>query len=341
MFSILKKIFKDYLIQILLIVLSISCSYSIYLWCSEQTVAMLGMENSLFELFTVCFFLIASIFFFRAFLNTKSIFLLLLSILMFLGAGEELSWGQHFLKFTTPESIRKENIQGEFNLHNLGIFNAGDEFHVKRTGWKRLLEINFLFRLFCIAFGILLPLIVMLSPFFKKFVNRIKMPVPPIIIGIFFLINWVAFRTTFESLPKGKPDEPNTISLISTHFDNNSSRKMDSLIFMEIDLLLKDPARNAIISSFEVIRRGQHNTSFDISFKSFAERKQAQSKEMFERLSEIQNNHPEMNIALVKDDNYYSTSTETFECISALIFLLISIGFYRRKEALFTQNNSI
>lgn len=341
MFSVLKKIFNDSLSQILLIIGTIICSYSIYIWCSEQTVTMLGMENSLFELFTVCFFLLAAVLFFRAFLNTKSIFLLLLALLMFLGAGEELSWGQHFLKFTTPESIRKENIQGEFNLHNLGIFNAGDEFHIKRTGWKRLLEINFLFKLFCIGFGILLPLLDMFSPFFKKLVNRIKLPVPPIIIGIFFLINWIAFRSTFESLPKGKPDEPNTISLVSRYTDNNSSRKMDSLIFMEIDLLLKDSARNSIVRSFEVIRRGQHQTCFDIVFKNYAARKLAQSHEMYERLSEIKNAHPEMNITLVKDDSYYSTSSEAFECISALIFMLIAFGFYRRKESLFIQEKAL
>ncbi len=33
-------------------------------------------------------------------------------------AGEEMSWGQHYLGFETSESYRKFNYQGEMNLHN-------------------------------------------------------------------------------------------------------------------------------------------------------------------------------------------------------------------------------
>jgi len=41
-------------------------------------------------------------------------------------AGEEASWGQHWLGFRTPESLADANRQEEFNLHNiygLGILN--------------------------------------------------------------------------------------------------------------------------------------------------------------------------------------------------------------------------
>jgi len=34
-------------------------------------------------------------------------------------AGEELSWGQHFFNWQTPESIATLNDQGETNLHNM------------------------------------------------------------------------------------------------------------------------------------------------------------------------------------------------------------------------------
>lgn len=33
-------------------------------------------------------------------------------------AGEELSWGQHFFGFSTPERVAQNNYQGEFNVHN-------------------------------------------------------------------------------------------------------------------------------------------------------------------------------------------------------------------------------
>lgn len=37
-------------------------------------------------------------------------------------AGEELSWGQHWLGFEVPQKIAERNDQGEFNLHNDPLF---------------------------------------------------------------------------------------------------------------------------------------------------------------------------------------------------------------------------
>ena len=37
-------------------------------------------------------------------------------------AGEEASWGQHWLGFAPPEAIAARNDQGEFNLHNDPVF---------------------------------------------------------------------------------------------------------------------------------------------------------------------------------------------------------------------------
>jgi len=41
-------------------------------------------------------------------------------------AGEEISWGQTYFRFKTPDAVKAVNYQQEFNLHNLGkghIFN--------------------------------------------------------------------------------------------------------------------------------------------------------------------------------------------------------------------------
>lgn len=35
-----------------------------------------------------------------------------------IAAGEEISWGQHWLGFAPPETVAQTNLQGEFNLHN-------------------------------------------------------------------------------------------------------------------------------------------------------------------------------------------------------------------------------
>jgi len=46
---------------------------------------------------------------------------LLLGVLYVAAAGEELSWGQHFLKFTSPEVFQRSNAQHETNVHNLVV----------------------------------------------------------------------------------------------------------------------------------------------------------------------------------------------------------------------------
>ena len=59
-------------------------------------------------------------------------------------AGEEISWGQHFFRWATPEGLARLNDQGETNLHNL-------------TSWldqKPRLAVE----LFTIVGGVLVPL---------------------------------------------------------------------------------------------------------------------------------------------------------------------------------------
>lgn len=45
--------------------------------------------------------------------------LVAMAAICFLGAGEEISWGQHWLKFQTSEFFTTHNHQRETNLHNL------------------------------------------------------------------------------------------------------------------------------------------------------------------------------------------------------------------------------
>jgi hypothetical protein len=50
-------------------------------------------------------------------------YVLFLGAACFLFAGEEMSWGQHWLGFEPPEEIAKHNRQGELNLHNLPLLD--------------------------------------------------------------------------------------------------------------------------------------------------------------------------------------------------------------------------
>jgi len=50
---------------------------------------------------------------------------LLLGLLLIVGAGEEISWGQHWIGFETPDFLNTINSQNEFNFHNINkhLFN--------------------------------------------------------------------------------------------------------------------------------------------------------------------------------------------------------------------------
>lgn len=179
-------------------------SYSVYLFCTDSMVEKMSDENQFFEIGTASLFLVTSFLFAISYFTNKNVFMLLLCVLLFFGAGEELSWGQRLLNFKTPVSLNKINVQHEFNLHNIEIFNTNNfDFTVKK-GWHRLLEINFLFRVFIMIFGIVLPISANHIIWTKGLIDKLKLPVPPISIGIFFLASWITLELVLKNLPAGK-----------------------------------------------------------------------------------------------------------------------------------------
>ena len=193
---------KHYILSIILI---ITFSYSIYIFCSDTVIMAIGKEDSFFEWMTAIFFLLASVLCFATFKRNKNIFVLGLALMFFMGMGEEISWGQRIIGFTTPAEIKMVNVQKETNIHNLEIFNDKYLNGVKKTGMQRLLEINILFRIFSVSFLILLPLIIYQLKFQKKINKKLMLPVAPLTMGIFFIISWCIFYSIkYFLLPKGK-----------------------------------------------------------------------------------------------------------------------------------------
>jgi hypothetical protein len=150
---------------------------------------------------------------------------------MFIGAGEEINWGQRIFGFKTPEALNKVNVQGEFSIHNIEIFNGYDFEGNKKHGLIRLLEINFLFRLCTVLCGIVLPFCVYHIKFISRLTMKIRMPIPPISIGLFFFISWLIFWTLHSFiLPKDSPNAAGEIYeciasfiilIVSLYFYNN------------------------------------------------------------------------------------------------------------------------
>lgn len=121
---------------------------------------------------------------------------MLLAIGLIFMIGEELSWGQRWFGWGTPEEWAEINKQKETNLHN--IYGVGDTFK-----WLHLLGA---------AYGAFMPILLMrwhrLAPYREKLV----MIVPHFTLTIFFLppFFWRVYRNFFE--------EPAAISFAVTEY---------------------------------------------------------------------------------------------------------------------------
>ena len=75
--------------------------------------------------------------------------------------GEEISWGQRMIGFSTPEFMGEANVQNEANLHNLfGYFT------------------DHLFSLIMLTYGIIFPLLQRFIPFWRSVFSMLGLPVP-------------------------------------------------------------------------------------------------------------------------------------------------------------------
>ncbi|MCU0396469.1 MAG: hypothetical protein MUC73_00065 [Cyclobacteriaceae bacterium] len=175
------------------LIIIIVAAYSVYFF-GEKNVNTLGEEDGLFEYLTALFFLLASLTLFRLFIAKRNVWILLLALLLFFGFGEEISWGQRILGFGTPESLSKLNVQGETTLHNIEFLNDHDFDHTQKTGLRKLLTVDFLYKIFCFSFGGILPLAVLLFSPVKQLINKMRVPVPSLVLGSFFIFNWLLFK---------------------------------------------------------------------------------------------------------------------------------------------------
>lgn len=158
------------------------------------------MEDGFFEWLTAICLFGAAIFFIVA-SKLKNIFLIILFLVFLFGTGEEISWGQRIFNFETPEYMKDHNVQKELNIHNLEFFNTKKFDSSSKKGRERIIEINFLMRIFCGIYGVFLPLFVYHLKFLGKIAWRLKLPIPPVSIGIFFLLAWLSFRFVLALVP--------------------------------------------------------------------------------------------------------------------------------------------
>jgi hypothetical protein len=169
-------------------------TWSMFFILDLETIAKLGQEDQPVEWLTFVFLFVTSVFFFITFFRTKKPVFLIVALAFLLGAGEEISWGQRIFGIHTPGSLYNVNVQRELNIHNISFINNRNFDGRLKHGFHKLLNINFLFKLSTFIAGIVLPFCVYHFKSVSGLTARFKIPVPPISMGIFFLISWLMYQ---------------------------------------------------------------------------------------------------------------------------------------------------
>jgi hypothetical protein len=114
-------------------------------------------------------------------------------ILLIVFAGEEISWGQRILGFSTPARLNEINLQSEVNVHNI--------VYIDKTfgGAPRFLSMMML------STGLLLPVAYQFG-LVRSIVDRIGFPVPSVSCSILFVGAYLYGVYFATAIPRFDPD---------------------------------------------------------------------------------------------------------------------------------------
>jgi len=122
--------------------------------------------------------------------SAKSIMIpLMLAVVLLFVAGEELNWGQHWMKFQTPRIFMKFNADNECNLHDMSCLRRGGVM------WTRLI-LQILAALFLIIF----PLVARAFPSCRRTLDAIALPLPPMGFVPFAVLGLLVGQVSFLTL---------------------------------------------------------------------------------------------------------------------------------------------
>lgn len=168
------------------------------LFASERILDLFAREDGVFENLTALYlFVIALVFGVALFyVRTSSLLLKLsytgLALLFFLGAGEEISWGERIFHWEDHNFIRGVNVQEELTLHNLKYFQ-GEESIIPVSASQ-------LFVVFAFIFAVLIPLACTISPRINQFVAP-RFPVLPLYPGVLVVLTYIFQKLMLRVLP--------------------------------------------------------------------------------------------------------------------------------------------
>lgn len=129
---------------------------------------------------------------------TFAAFSLGMSLLLIVGAGEEISWGQRIFNVQSNEFFLANNRQGETNLHNMVINGVNVNKALARTS-----------ALFILVFYLALPYIYSRGGQIHGWMNALSIPMPKIHHGAVLFI----LAIVIDQIPSGKRGELNEVMI--------------------------------------------------------------------------------------------------------------------------------
>lgn len=159
--------------------------YALLLLDDERVESIVASEAGVVENVGAASLLTASILLAVAYRRTRRRAYLGFALVLFLGAGEELAWGQHLLGFSPPDQVRDWNAQDETTLHNL---DAIQELR-HSAGFDVVLAASSVLLLACFVVA---PAVGARSSRARSAIER-RLPVPSGAFGAVLLLNFALF----------------------------------------------------------------------------------------------------------------------------------------------------
>ena len=157
------------------IAIVLAISVAVHLWDKEYFAAVYAFEDGIVEYGTALFLLICSFVLignaralWRKGMTVAAWLTAFYGLLFFLGAGEEVSWGQRIFGWESGEFFIENNKQLETNFHNLVV----GELHLAKTLFGSVLTTIIL--LYLVALPPLYPRVDVI----RNITNRFAIPVP-------------------------------------------------------------------------------------------------------------------------------------------------------------------
>ena len=205
---ILNKSFQYALLVFIILIIP----FSVLFFMTPKQIVNYTVEDGLIENLSAIYYFIASVVCFYIFIKfsnqggdnyltkNRNYFILFLGIFLFICFGEEISWGQRIFGFTTSNSVKAINVQGETNFHNLIYIDGRDSHGVfTKKGIAQFSTIDGIFILIWFFYCFIIPIINRLSSKFNNFARKIHFPIIPVCLGVIFVLHQF-FYEIFKSL---------------------------------------------------------------------------------------------------------------------------------------------